>query len=1373
MQSDTAPEPRQRKTGPKRIAGLLLLMAALLALMVFGYYRYAQARSSVINQDYFRVLAEASNIFTENLIKLQSLYDYQESETAIRALFPSYKVTHRQQLSGDCPQKEGEQSTTPCASYRNRYWLTQDKVQLRWYQQTDNNTVNYLEAEIQHADFLPEPERGFSQLLFVTEDSQVLASTGGETTISFVNLTSVTEALSKQQYSDFFSEVTDSRAPPEPRLPSYSVHLDMELSYGDYRLFIYPMRLAAGLVAVNNNAADQAVSQLYLVGLLPQQQLAEQGSGYWNIPLLFATLVSLTFVWSVLRMYLQPKNQSVNRLYASFCYLVAYGFFSVLLALIFSYLTVTVWQQSRQQQAQDYIEKLRADLTADIHAVFSDLQSYSAYYQQHWQGSAVDKSLLPAAATLKQINYQQKFAPCSKTELAYDFYPKLMHVDADKECTMQTYYLQHYRQNSDKNSGQDSGQNSTAVSGKLLSVSMLDAAGRSRFPSMYFLENNAAPKVYDLSHRDYFKRVRNGNGWQLTLKGQSFDNVYIQRLLNVNNGTRGTTIAMPLQARQNENGGSDSDSDREVSDAGFVLVADVVLPSVSLAPPSANGLQFMVVERRTGKVLYHNDNSRTFVENIYYIGSESNLLSQTVRSGEPTGNSVRTGLTGFYHGQPGNFILTGSPVDEWALVLFYPQDHVDAIMSNQFLIFSVSMIVFFLLLITALQLLRRFVNSKLVKNRLGIPLGFDSRRLLLLVSLVWGLVYGFFALRTALQLTIPSSQLTAVLPWLSAVLFLLIIGCVSLFLRQRKPQAPIIKPGAKLIIAGSVAVISLLPFSYLSYISKVPQQALQAHYAKMQCIEFNRERAELHEFAINRFPNSITEQRLQPTQLLPVSWSVATYQQRCAGVSSSGLPDDYPKLSTIIGNTYLWQWVKTFLVRLEPLEMNSEAQRSAPDNEHGIGTVAMQTLHDTSNSPKTLSQLLLVSVQFLLPLLLFLVLWQLYVRRVLWLRLGYDSDFLRHIYQLSTKTQLAPATRLVDGLQLQLSACPPAGVNLLMLLKQVRLAQSDSALLPGFEQLYQRSATLQQLEDELQNVSIMLQQSEPGKPMQVTLSQIDTGLNGPRRRQLLLGLITELKALTLLGELSKFTLVMGFNSLQRLTIKDEIVADGESALQQSEYLTWSECLLNFNVQMPDTLAEPLDADMLQQEIDAYPLLGPLPATTDQLNTTQAEPRPGLWRGSDGLTTRQWATLNFILTHADALYRYKWEGCSNEEKLALFNLANGHQLNPLNCLMIEHLAINGLLRVSRGKLTLVNRSFRQFVQNAEPSETLRQLVKVGEAGVWKNYRLSFAALAVVIVGGIALTSGQSLHIVAASIAGVLGSMISVFSSGSSLRSYFKS
>ncbi|MBV2130594.1 hypothetical protein [Arsukibacterium indicum] len=1337
MHSDTQSEQRKPKTGPKRIAGLILLMAALLALVVFGYYRYSQARASVINQDYFRVLAEASNTFTENLIKLQSLYDYQESETAIRALFPSYKVSNRQPAVNDCPSALTENGK--CPRYNNRYWLTQDKVQLRWYLQPEGEDAYYIEAEIQHADFLPEPERGFSQLLFVTEDSQVLASTGGETTISFVNLTSVTEALSKQQISDFFSEVTDNSEQPTPRLPSYSVHLDMKLSYGDYRLFIYPMRLAAGLVGVNSGADEQAVQQLYLVGLLPRQQLAEQGSGYWNIPLLFATLISLIFVWSVLRMYLQPKNQSVNRLYASFCYLIAYGFYAVLLALICSYLAVSVWQQSRQQQAEDYIGQLRAGLTADIGAVFTELQRYSSFYQRHWQGDAPYAELLQPVRELQKVNYPQLLSGCKSTELAYDFYPRTMQVAADPPCSLRTYYRR----------------DETVTPGRMLSVTLLDAAGRSSLPSVYFLENNAAPKIYDLSHRDYFKRVRQGSGWQLDIAGEQFNNVYIQRLLNINNGTRGTTIAMPLLPKPDIAG---------FADAGFVLVADVVLPSVSLAPPPVNGLQFMVVERRTGKVLYHNDNSRTFVENIYYIGSENSLLSQIIKSGEPTGEDLRAGLSGYYHGQPGNFILTGTPVDDWALVLFYPQDHVDAIMSNQFLIFSVSMIVFFMLLITGLQLVRRFINSKLVKNRLAIPLGFDSRRLMLLVSLIWGLVYGFFALRTALQLTIPSSQLNLLLPWLTVVLLLLIIGCCALFLRQRKPQTPVIKPAAKLIIAGSVVLISLLPFSYLSYISKVPQQALQAHYAKMQCIEFNRERAELHEFALNRFPNSMTEQRLQSWQLLPVNWSYADFQQRCAGVNNSGLPDDYPKLSTIIGNTYLWQWVKTFLVRVEPLDAAGDT---------------VQQLSDHANTPLTAGQLLGVGLRFLIPMLLLLLLWQLYVRRVLWQRLGYNSDFLRHIQQLCHQTQLTPGKRLVAGLHLQLTACPPAGVNLMLLLKQMQLADSDSnncsQLVPGFAQLYRQSAILQQLNNDspLQNVSIILQQTGTKGPLRVTLSQIDTCLDGPRRRQHLLALITEFKTLTILGQLTEFNLIMGFNSLQRLTIKDDLAAADGSMLEQAEYLAWSECLLNFNVQLPATLAQPLDPDMLQQELAAYPLLGPLAVTAEQLSPQPAEAPQSIWRGSDGLSTRQWATLHYILHHADALYRYKWESCSNEEKLALFNLANGHQLNPLNHLMIEHLAMNGLLRVSRGRLELVNRSFRQFVQNAEPSETLRQLVKVGEAGVWKNYRLSFAVVVVVIVGGIALTSGQSLHIVAASIAGILGSMISVFSSGSTLRSYFKS
>jgi hypothetical protein len=42
----------------------------------------------------------------------------------------------------------------------------------------------------------------------------------------------------------------------------------------------------------------------------------------------------------------------------------------------------------------------------------------------------------------------------------------------------------------------------------------------------------------------------------------------------------------------------------DMSVAGYVLGADVILPSVSLAPPSQFDFVFMVVDRNTGDVLF-------------------------------------------------------------------------------------------------------------------------------------------------------------------------------------------------------------------------------------------------------------------------------------------------------------------------------------------------------------------------------------------------------------------------------------------------------------------------------------------------------------------------------------------------------------------------------------------------------------------------------------------------------------------------------------------------------------------------------------------------------------------------------------------------
>ena len=102
-------------------------------------------------------------------------------------------------------------------------------------------------------------------------------------------------------------------------------------------------------------------------------------------------------------------------------------------------------------------------------------------------------------------------------------------------------------------------------------------------------------------------------------------------------------------------------------------------------------------------------------------------------------------------------------------------------------------------------------------------------------------------------------------------------------------------------------------------------------------------------------------------------------------------------------------------------------------------------------------------------------------------------------------------------------------------------------------------------------------------------------------------------------------------------------------------------------------------------------------------------------------------------------------------------------------MLEHLALNGLIKVKRGRVHIVNKSFAYFVQYAEDRETLHQLVAEGNLGRWQSYRLPVTLLIVMVIGTIALTSGNSLYMIVASAMGVLGTIGSLTNSANLIRS----
>ncbi len=105
-------------------------------------------------------------------------------------------------------------------------------------------------------------------------------------------------------------------------------------------------------------------------------------------------------------------------------------------------------------------------------------------------------------------------------------------------------------------------------------------------------------------------------------------------------------------------------------------------------------------------------------------------------------------------------------------------------------------------------------------------------------------------------------------------------------------------------------------------------------------------------------------------------------------------------------------------------------------------------------------------------------------------------------------------------------------------------------------------------------------------------------------------------------------------------------------------------------------------------------------------------------------------------------------------------------------MIEHLAMNGLVKVKQGRLEIINSSFAHFIRNAETANTVNCLVNQSEAGFWKDYQLPLRFIDDTNYRRHCVDIGESIYIIAASVAGVIGTIASVASSAKMLSGQLK-
>lgn len=1458
--TETAPSSEPR---PRRRTWVYVLVVVFVVIC-FGYLSLINTQDSVANHDFYRVLYEASNKFNENLDQLDRMHKSLENESVITSLLPSYTEKKDARKPGftknlDYNYKlDGKYLEINVVKAKDA-GEPEEAEKAEEPGKTGKPAEAYeFEAQLKIEDILPPPKQGFSRYLFADKRGTVLAAVGDEKTISIVDLTSINREI-RAQKRRFRINLEEQKGTAgkqdEPPLPSHSSHVDMQLSYGEFRIFIFPFSLANKIEIENCIEDDEPCrrNKLYLVGLLPKQQLITNGSGHWNVSLLLVTLVSLLFMWTLMRVYLLPRSQSITSMYRGFTMVSSYGFYVVVIALVLAFLQKTALQTSKDAAAFDYAEKLYRELNADLFQVFDCLAAYRPFYHTLVKGldnfnavgdknavrnatpeadkfsrmitqsldsltgitnascNNVHEALLPEYAWTPHKTYHIALeSESDEGKPVWRFNPEL-DEPADQEESAERVMLNAYQENtedlnslafvagnltnitlkpndttSERNDNTSEPNNATSetndnipkpkftsyinpykdsyLPSNIFTVFAFNDGGNTTLPPIFYQEKNAPPKTSNLSHRDYYKKVRDTNGWQLCRSPEErkrnkcrFNNVYVQRLLNINDGSRGTTISMPMFDPKDPNMSS-----KRL--AGYTMGADVILPSLSLAAPAPYDFTYMVINRSSGNVLFHSDESRTLVENIFYAGNGKSNLSQWIKAGlDHYPKLSENAVKGHYHGQAGRFALIPSPVDAWAIVVFYPNDSLDSLMTNQFLFVSVSFAIALLILTGLLIIGRHFVCTHTLKRRLCIPAKISGRMLIISGSILLSAIYSLYNIGLLFDLAMIDEQSVGTFSLLIPGLGLLLL-LYSLF-RVCTVRFKDIDPtdhsatsgkGLKRLFAAAV-VLAALHLGYLHYAAETPLKGLEFHYQQLYCNGLNYERQENIRMGLRRYPNSVTQQRRDPLELLPMRSELLKKLQgeenACDQHSSQVEPDDYPTLSTLVGATYLWQWINTYLLTAD-----------LPISPVGV-----------SEHKLNLAFWPLFSACILLPSIIFG--WLVFNRRVLWNRFYCPDRFLQHIESLTRSESTLPQDQRNEKLTIECDTTKLNGIGLALLLRSASMQDAkteqimSNKLLPGFAELYKRSPCLQKLganNSFLPNLKLNIEQGPKKKGLNVQIWDIETCLEKVEFRQHLLDLIMEIKSLTLAGQLTSFTIFTGFHSLQRVKMKDPLLVEDGSILEHAEYLSWAECLMDFNVKVPDAFKRGLDTQLLQQEIADFPELFFLSHDEQKPDGNAARNK----REDNDIDSKWWNTINYILLHADALYRFKWESCSNAEKLALFNLTKNRRLNPANTQMIEQLAINGLIKVKHGQLEITNDSFAHFILNAETTDTLNRLFHHSQEGIWKNYRLPLGLLVMLVIGGIALTSGESIYIIAASVAGVLGTIAGVTNSANLLRGQIK-
>jgi len=161
----------------------------------------------------------------------------------------------------------------------------------------------------------------------------------------------------------------------------------------------------------------------------------------------------------------------------------------------------------------------------------------------------------------------------------------------------------------------------------------------------------------------------------------------------------------------------------------------------------------------------------------------------------------------------------------------------------------------------------------------------------------------------------------------------------------------------------------------------------------------------------------------------------------------------------------------------------------------------------------------------------------------------------------------------------------------------------------------------------------------------------------------------------------------------------------------------------------------------------------------------------------GLSKEQ--LIRELLDRADSYYRVLWAGCTQDERLVLYQLGQDGWANPKNKVAIQQLQRRKLIiipaQVSDSQpwpgefaastlkgpigIRIMNESFRRFVRSCQQRDEIEAWEREGDQSVWQFLKLSLVILTVAVAAWLLYTQQQFFNTIVAYV-GALGAAAGV-------------